>query len=330
VGGSRWARARAVALAGVVMVSTLAACGQAEIESPAAAGATSGGVQLQRCGQQIRLAAPAARAVTLNQHATELVLAMGLGDRLIGSSLLDNPVRPDLKPAYDKVEVLSERAYPSKETLVGLRPDVLIGGFGPTFSEANGLPPDQFTAAGISLFTVQCKGDRLTLDYLRQTVTTLGALFGDPAAARRLNAALSAQMDKVRAQVAGKAPVNAMIFDSGKAAPVVGGGPGLAGTLLEAAGGRNVFADLPKDWSETSWEEVVKRDPQVIVVADYLTSEATAAQKIDQMRRDPVLRGVRAVRDNRFVVVGLTGLGAISPRNAEVAQQIAAALHPRR
>ena len=321
----------AIAVAGLSVAALgLSACGEAKVEKPGTAASAAGAVQLQRCGRQIRLPAPAARAVTLNQHATELVLAMGLGDRLIGSSLLDNPVRPDLKPAYDKVRVLSEKAYPAKESLIGLRPDVLIGGYGPTFSEANGLPPDQFGSAGIALFTIQCKGDELTLDYLSQTVTALGTLFGDPAAAQRLNATLTGRIGKVREQVKNAAPVETMLFDSGGSAPTVGGGQGLANTLLETAGGRNVFADLPKDWGETSWEEVVRHDPEVIVVVDYLTSEATAAQKIDQLRGDPVLRDVRAVRNNRFVVIGLTGLGAISPRNAEVAQQIADALHPRR
>ncbi|ORT57103.1 hypothetical protein [Streptomyces sp. CB03238] len=59
---------------------------------------------------------------TLDQHATELVLAMGLGDRLLG-------------------------------------PDALVGGCGPTFSEADALPPDRLKAAGVGLATVQCKAE---------------------------------------------------------------------------------------------------------------------------------------------------------------------------
>ncbi|MGW4425069.1 ABC transporter substrate-binding protein [Streptosporangium sp. NPDC004631] len=309
----------------------LAACGNtATAPQPAAATAGGSAISLRRCGEQIKLDRAASRAVTLNQHATELVLAMGLGDRLIGSSLLDNPVRPDLKAAYDRVPVLSETAYPSKESLISLGPDVLIGGFGPTFSEANGLPPDQFRQAGIALFTVQCRGQRLTLDSLAETVTALGTLFGAPQAADRLNAELAARFDAVRAQVRGKAPVDVLLFDSGQSAPTVGGGRGLAGALLETGGGRNVFAGLATDWAETGWEEIVRRDPDVIVVVDYLTAGATAEAKIRQLRADPVLKDVTAVKNNRFVTIGLTGLGAISPRNPEVAQQVADELHPRR
>jgi len=284
---------------------------------------------MERCGERIRLEQPASRVVTLNQHSTELVLALGLGDRLIGSSLLDNEVHPDLKTAYDKVPVLSQKAYPSKESLIGLGPDVVIGGFGPTFSEANGLPADQLRDAGLGLFTVQCKGQKLTLDSLTDTVTALGELFGEPQAAEQLNARLGTQFHTVERQVTGAKPVDVLIFDSGRTAATVAGGQGLADTLVTTGGGRNIFSDLKSDWGETSWDEVVRRDPDVILVVDYFTAQETAETKIEQLRSDPALRNVTAVKENRFLVVGLTGLGALSPRNPEVAHQIADELHPR-
>ncbi|MFI6373333.1 ABC transporter substrate-binding protein [Streptomyces sp. NPDC050546] len=314
----------------LVTAGVLAACGaeSGTSESGKQAEASGSDVRIERCGENIRLERPASRAVTLNQHATELVLAMGLGDRLIGSSLLDNPVRADLKSAYGKVPVLSQKAYPSKETLIGLGPDVLIGGFGPTFSEANGLPPDQFRSAGIGLFTIQCKGQKLTFTSLIETVTALGTLFGEPDAARKLNARLTEQWEEVKAQVKGADPVDVLVFDSGQTAPTVAGGQGLANTLVTTAGGRNVFSDLKSDWGEGSWDEVVRRDPDVILVVDYFTAGNTARDKIKQLRSDPVLRDVTAVKENRFLVVGLTGLGALSPRNPEVAADIADELHP--
>lgn len=315
----------------LVAAGLLAACGaQTGTDARAGkAGASGSPVRIERCGERIRLERPASHAVTLNQHATELVLAMGLGDRLIGSSLLDNPVRADLKAAYDKVPVLSEKAYPSKETLIGLGPDVLIGGFGPTFSEANGLPPDQLRSAGIGLFTIQCKGQKLTFTSLTDTVTALGTLFGESTAARRLNARLTQQWQAVKEQVKGTDPVDVLVFDSGQTAPTVAGGQGLANTLVTTAGGHNVFSDLKSDWGEASWDDVVRRDPDVILVVDYLTAGATAQNKIKQLRSDPVLKDVTAVKNNRFLVVGLTGLGALSPRNPEVAGDIADELHPR-
>lgn len=313
----------------VVGIAALAACGSGTDHGGSGGeAADASAVRMERCGERIRLEQPTSRVVTLNQHATELVLAMGLGDRLIGSSLLDNDVHPDLKAAYDKVPVLSQKAYPSKESLIGLGPDVLIGGFGPTFSEANGLPPDQLRDAGIGLFTVQCKGQELTLDSLTDTVTALGELFGEPKAAEQLNARLDKQLDAVERQVKGAKPVDVLIFDSGQTAPTVAGGQGLADTLVTTGGGRNVFSDLKSDWGETSWDEVVRRDPDVILVVDYFTAQDTAKAKIKQLRSDPVLRDVTAVKENRFLVVGLTGLGALSPRNPEVADQIADELHP--
>ncbi|MEX5632816.1 ABC transporter substrate-binding protein [Parafrankia sp. FMc2] len=324
--GTRGAWALAATLAAGLLLS---GCGDDAAPAEADAAPAAGGpVSLERCGEQIELPAPASRAVTLNQHATELVLAMGLGDRLIGSSLLDNDVNPDLLTAYEKVPVLSELAYPSKEALIGLGPDVLIGGFGPTFSEANNLQPDQFRSAGIGLFTVQCRDQQLDLAALTDVVTRLGVLFGDPAAATTLNAQLDTEFQEVREQVAGNPPVDTLVFDSGEAAPTVGGGQGIGDELLTLAGGKNVFADLDDDWGEASWEEVVARDPDVIVIVDYRTAGITAEKKISDLKANPALAGVTAVRDDRFVVVGLTGFGALSPSNPDVAAQLADTLHP--
>jgi iron complex transport system substrate-binding protein len=244
---------------------------------------------------------------------------MGLGDRLIGTSLLDSEVHPDLREAYDQVPVLSESSYPSQESLIGLGPDLLIGGFGPTFSEANGLPPDQFEAAGIEMFTVQCRGDILSFDTTMDTIAKLGVLFDAPEAAEELATTISAQVDAVAEQVAGREPVDVMIFDSGETAATVVASQGMENAIVTLAGGRNVFEDLDTQYTEVGWEEVVDRDPEVIVVVDYSPELAdSAGPKIDTIRGNPALASVQAVRDDRFVVVPLSGRrrGCSRPRGS--------------
>ena len=71
--------------------------------------------------------------------------------------------------------------------------------------------------------------------------------------------------------------------------------------LLAAAGARNVMADLPRSWTQVSWESVVARDPQVIVIVDY--SAVTAAQKQQFLLSQPSLARVAAIRDRRFIVI---------------------------
>jgi iron complex transport system substrate-binding protein len=89
---------------------------------------------LQNCDVTLTFARPPARVVTLNQAATEVMLVLGLKDRLVGTACLDDQVLPELAEEYRQVPVLASQ-YPSREALFGARPDLLYavypGAFGP-------------------------------------------------------------------------------------------------------------------------------------------------------------------------------------------------------
>lgn len=69
---------------------------------------------------------PPKRAVTMSQFMTEMLLALDLGDQMVGTAYMDNEIYPDFKEAYEKIEVLSDK-YPSKEVMYSVEPDFVSG-----------------------------------------------------------------------------------------------------------------------------------------------------------------------------------------------------------
>lgn len=92
--------------------------------------------------------------------------------------------------------------------------------------------------------------------------------------------------------------------------------------LIEAAGGRNIMDDLEKSWAEISWEPVVERDPQVVVIVNY--GDVTADQKIGFMKTNPAFVGIDAVRNDRFVVLDYVE-ATPGPRNIRAVEKLVAA-----
>ena len=92
--------------------------------TPAASAAP---VTIENCGVTTTYAQAPRRAVTLNQHATEVMLSLGLADRMVGTAYMDDTILPELAEAYAGVPVIAEE-YPSKEVLLAAQPDFVFGG----------------------------------------------------------------------------------------------------------------------------------------------------------------------------------------------------------
>ncbi len=76
------------------------------------------------------------KAVSLNQHVTEIMLALGLEDSMVGTAYLDDEIYEPLQAAYEEVPVLAEQ-YPSKEQIISVEADFLYGGWASAFNEKN-------------------------------------------------------------------------------------------------------------------------------------------------------------------------------------------------
>lgn len=273
-------------------------------EAPAAASADYP-VEAVSCGFTSTVKAKPRRAVTMNQGATEVALALGVQDQLAGTAYLDDSVPAKWKKAYDSVTVLSKE-YPDHETLLAAKPDFVYGSYASAFDkDAAGSQPE-LAELGIgsmtSLFGCGENGPSqdVSFESVWDEIAMVGDVFGVPDRAEKIEADQKSALATLKTEAAG-AGVDVFWFDSGDKTAFAGAGEGGPQLILDAVGATNVFADLEGGWADVSWEKVVKADPDVIVVAD--AGWSTADDKIAFLKKDPVLSQLDAVEDERFVVV---------------------------
>jgi iron complex transport system substrate-binding protein len=267
------------------------------------------------CGLDVTVTAPPERAVTLEQGATELLLALGLGDRMAGTAYLTDAVAPAWADAYAAVPVLADQ-YPTAEQLRATAPDFVYSMRASAFAADAVGERAELADLGVPAYLSanDCEdpalvADEVGFEQIFDEVTDLAALFGVEDRGADLVADQRAVLDEVAAAApdAGGLDV-AWVYSTINGAPIVAGSAGLPQTLTELAGASNAFDDLDAQWAETSWDAIAQRDPDVLVLADLSRGLAgdSAADKTAQLRADAVTAQLSAVRDDRLVAIPAT------------------------
>jgi hypothetical protein len=136
---------------------------------------------------------------------------------------------------------------------------------------------------------------------------------------------MKAQIATVQSKVASLKPVTVFDYDSGTAAPFTGPGLAMPNAEITLGGGTNTFASLKQSWTSVSWEQVVKADPQCIIINNYSTP--SAAQKEQFLETSPITKNLTAVKNRCFLPLTYDQVTP-SPRNGEAIIAIAHWLHP--
>ncbi|MFI1013279.1 ABC transporter substrate-binding protein [Streptomyces sp. NPDC020965] len=301
------------------LLAATTACGagdddKSEKGSDAAQPGASFPYTVDNCGVKTTYRAAPERAVTMNQHVTEIMLELGLAKSVVGTAYLDDAVLPRHKKAYDAIPVLAKE-YPSKEKLLAANPDFVYGGYGSAFEAKDGRTREELKKSGIDtrLNLEYCTKKRTTVDDLYREVEEIGRTFGVGPRAQEWIAGARATLAKTGESLKGRAPVPVFVYDSGDKTAFTAGGKGIGNELITRAGGRNVFADLDKSFGDATWEQVVARKPEIVVIYDY--GATTVEQKKKRLLNDPVLRDVPAIKNKRFAVLPLSDavLGVRAP-----------------
>ncbi|HZK58881.1 MAG TPA: putative F420-0 ABC transporter substrate-binding protein [Cryobacterium sp.] len=314
-------RASVIAAGATSLALLLGGCAQA---APTAAPTTSAPaaaaypVTIDNCGTSVTVAGAPQRIVTIKSSTTELLLALGLGDRIVGSAFLDGPLPASLAQTGASLNVISD-FLPDQEAVLGLRPDFIYGGWESNFSADGVGERDHLAGLGIGTYVspAACKGaampDPLTFDTVFAEITEAGRIFGASDAAASLVAG-------EKAELAGLSPVakktTALWYSSGTDSPYVGAGIGSADMIMKAAGLTNVFHSVHDTWTSVGWESVIAANPDVIVLVD--ASWNTAASKIKTLETNPATKGLDAVKNKRYVILPFAATEA-GTRNVEAA-----------
>ncbi|GAA2274168.1 lipoprotein [Streptomyces ruber] len=330
---ARRRRSRRLTAAAVVLSAALltAGCGAADDSGGGAQAAASPArgfpVTVDNCGVRTTYDRPPSRVVTIHQHPAELLLSLGLADRMVGTAFPDSAVLPQWREEFESVPELAAKE-PSFETVLDAEPDLVYGGYGSAFAEKEGRSREAFADAGIDthLNREYCGEDRVTMEDTYDEIRTVGDIFGVPDRADELVTGLRERVDGTAAAVGGEPAVPVFVYDSGERSAFTAGGKGLGTEIIRLAGGRNVFADVDDVFGDVSWEQVVDRRPEVIVIYDYAGAGSVERKKEFLLSR-PALADVPAVKNERFVVLPLTAT-LVGVRSAYAVEDLARGLHP--
>jgi iron complex transport system substrate-binding protein len=271
------------------------------------------------------LEAPPERIVTIKSSATEMVLALGAGDRLVGTAFADGPLPADL--AGVEPPVLAEK-NPASESVLELEPDLVYTGWESNLSADGAGERAMYEDLGISTYVSPsaCKApdqqpEKLTFDLVMDEITQMGAVLGRSDAAAELVAAQRAELAAIEPAGDGR---TALWYSSGTETPYVGAGIGAPQMIMESVGLENIADDVADTWTSLAWEAVAEQDPDVIVLVDAAWN--TAEHKIATLEANPVTATLTAVREGRYVTVPFpaseAGVRSV-PAAADLADQLA-------
>ena len=152
-------------------------------------------------------------------------------------------------------------------------------------------------------------------------ILNLGTIFGVEGRAETLVAGYKSELNDFNTKLESiEEGLRVFVYDSGDDAPFTAGRYAMPTALIEAAGGKNIMDDFNKSWGTVTWEEVVERDPQVVVIINY--GDVTAEQKRNFMMSNPAFKNISAVENDRFVTLEYVE-ATPGPRNIKAVKKLA-------
>ena len=256
-------------------------------------------------GDTIRVERRPSRIVSLTPATTEILFALGAEDRLVGRGEYDRWPEaalavPDLGPGL----------RPDLEGVLAVRPDLVL-----LYASQDNRPAAQrLRTAGI--MTAAFKVDRI--EHFERTTKLLGQLIGDSARGAGVADSVMRTLDRVRALTQNRPRVSVVMPAYEDPLLVIGGGSFMS-QLVTIAGGRNVYDDIEQPSPAVTFEDVVRRNPDAVLVSP---------ERGAKLRQSSRWRALDAVRRGRVLYMDTTLVMRPAVRLGEGAVSLMRLLHP--
>lgn len=263
---------------------------------------------IDEAGRPVRLPEKIDRIVSLAPNLTEIVYAVGAGNRLVGvTEYCDYPAEAK------QVAKIGDTMHPSAERIIALKPQVVLVS----------------TASQLETFTKQLDEQHIaiyvtnpqSLDNVFRSIQSLGDLFGEHDRAAALVTDLRKRSDAVGAATAQVKPVKVFYQVSGEPLYTIGREAYLT-DLIKRAGGISVTADVPGAFPRFSDEAALASRPEAIVLPTGGSMGAANATVAVSLKSSP------AVLNNRVYKINDDQLSRPGPRLVDGLEALARALHP--
>ncbi|WP_426201324.1 ABC transporter substrate-binding protein [Pseudomonas sp. TWP3-1] len=306
---------------------------------------------LENCGSSLNFQHAPSGTVTVGQAATEMLYALDLGDKVLGTSVWYNDVLAKYQAQDQRIERLADNE-PSFEAVIAKRPQLvavelewMVGAQGAVGTR------EQFHELKIPTYLmpsdceaknnlVGADGTRLApfhIDSIYKSVSQFAEIFDVQERGEKLNADLKASLAKSIATAKQhehqheQQQASALVWFSSaelEVDPFVAGHKGVPEFMLETLGVRNIVQS-DEEWPTVGWETIAKANPTFLVIARMDRRRFPAddyQKKLEFLRNDPVTRNMDAVKNNRIIILDAMAMQA-SLRMFDGLEQLASAIN---
>lgn len=269
--------------------------------------------------------APPTNVVAKGDQMADYFFDLGLEDNMAGYTHGSCYSTVSQYGARETVPLLGDETGKfTKEELLAVGADFLIG-WDSTFSEKN-FDKNFCQENGIAMYTPYCTSDSATFEDIYKDYETLGKIFNVKDVAAQKIETMKEKIAFVKETLGEDAynnPVSVFVFDSGEDSPFTAC-QGMPGDILKLAGGISTFDDIEAGWATVSWEQVVERNPKVILILDY---NGDTQEKMDFLYSNEALANVDAVKNKRIISACCSDMQG-SAGSAGTVEMIAKSLYP--
>lgn len=271
-----------------------------------------------------------------SQDNIEILLALGLKDRIAGAYGLDGEIRADL--AADFAEINYYESMPSKEEIIALEPDFITGWYS-TFSDKRLGDVDFWHERGVGTYMAlnsACRGPAAenpqTVDHECQDILTLGKIFDVEERAQELVDEIRGEMDKIDAFLADKDRLTAAVLEDEGGTYRVYGEDVLGGNVA-MHGGAELAVGKHGDNGNISAEDLIAVNPDAIFMVwydGYTVGDVDYAGEhvIKLITENPAFASLDAVQNGRVYPINLSGIYCSGMRTLDGILDFAHNLYP--
>ncbi|MEM8554646.1 MAG: ABC transporter substrate-binding protein [Pseudomonadota bacterium] len=282
---------------------------------------------VQSCNRTVTFDGPPERAISNDVNLTEMMLVLGLADRMVGYTGISGwkTLDEEMRAGVEELPELSAK-YPTKEVIVGADADFFFAGWNYGMKVGGEVTPETLEPFGIKVYelTESCTHimdkNKASIDDMYADLLNLGTIFGIDDTAQDLVNGYRAELAAFTDSLETGEPLRVFVYDSGEDTPFTAGRYAMPTALIEAAGGVNIMDDFEKSWATVTWEEVVERNPEVVVIVNY--GNVTAEEKREFMVSNPAFADLDAVKNDRFVTLEYVE-ATPGPRNIQAVKTLA-------
>ena len=288
----------------VASLFAFTACATASATPPSSPSTSaSASRNIDNCGTTVDFTGGAPkRVVTIKSSSTEMLLALGLGNRIVGTAFQDGPVPSAWKVQAATLVSLSN-FVPSQEVVLATEPNLVYGGWESNFSADGAGTRSELATLGVSTYVSPAACKEVGYQPTRLRFSDIFSEIDQVAAIFRVSDAklLATQKAALASIIADTRGLTALWYSSGEDSPYVGAGIGAPQLVLDTIGLKNVAGSVKDTWTSFNWESVVEADPDVIVLVD--ASWNTAAKKIQSLETNPATANLTAVKSHHYLTV---------------------------